>query len=506
MSAAAALPDVFLPYQQRFMAAIDAHPVVVVEKSRRTGFTWAAAAVAALKAGATRAARGSDVFYMGYEKDMTREFVDEVATWAKLLGKAASAVEEDIWPHPDDPEKSITVFRIRFASGFEVVALPSVARALRGKQGLVILDEAAFHDDLEAVITAALALRIWGSHVVIVSTHDGDQNPFNVLVADIRAGRRPYHLMRLTFDEAIAEGLYRRICLKNGQEWTPEAEAKWRAEILAEHGDKADQELHVIPSPSTGTFIPATLIEARSVALVPVLRWQCDADFTMKPKAQREAAAAAFIMDEIAPAMAGLSADDSHAFGWDIARRGDVSVFWPLAITRTLLRRTPFTVELRTVPFEQQQQILWWMIERLPRKRAGKMDATGLGMDLAERTIQKFGAWIEAVMLSEPWYRENMPPLKAGFEDGTLEIPADRDTQTDIRMLKLVRGVARVPDRTRDAEGQQRHGDAAIALALAHAATRAEPEAYGYQPAGRPASGADADDFQDRFETRRLTA
>ena len=225
------------------------------------------------------------------------------------------------------------------------------------------------------------------------------------------------------------------------------------------------------------------------------------------------AAAQAFLNDEVAPVLARLSPTDAHCFGWDIARRGDVSVLYPLAITRTLLRRTPFTIELRNVPFEQQQQILWFVLERLPNRRAGKMDATGLGMDLAERTIQKFGAWSEAVMLSEPWYREHMPPLKSAFEDGTVEIPQDRDTQTDIRLLKLVRGVARVPDRIRDDEGRQRHGDAAIALALAYAASRAEPEAYGYRPAGRSAQQMGhnggpplEEDRIDRFEHRRLDA
>lgn len=509
----AALPPVFLAYQQAFMAAIDAHQVVTWEKSRRTGFSWAAGAVATLKAGATRAAGGMDVFYMGYNLEMAREFIDYVGEWAKRLGQAVVAMGEALFPDPDKPEAQIKVYRVEFASGHKVLALPSVPRALRGMQGLVIIDEAAFHDDLEELLKAAFALLMWGGKVVIVSTHDGDQNPFAVLVNDIRAGRRPYFLGRTTFDEALADGLYQRICLTTGKEWSPEAEAKWRAEILGIYGDKADEELHVIPSPSTGTFIPATLIEARGQEGIPVLRWECTGAFVNLPAAQRQAAAAAFLMDEVATEMLRLLPQDSHCFGWDMARSGDLTVLWVLAVTPQLQRATRLVIELRNVPFEQQQQILWWVLERLPRKRAGKMDATGLGADLAERTIQKFGAWIEAVKFSEPWYREHMPPLKAGFEDGTITIPRDRDVQTDIRLLKLVRGIARVPDRVRDDQGRQRHGDAAIALALAHAASRAEPEAYDYRPAGRaaPQLGHNGgppmdDDRPDRFEHRRLDA
>ena len=68
-----------------------------------------------------------------------------------------------------------------------MVALPSVPRALRGKQGLVIVDEAAFHGELAEVIKSALALLMWGGQVVIVSTHNGVANPFNLLLDDVSA-------------------------------------------------------------------------------------------------------------------------------------------------------------------------------------------------------------------------------------------------------------------------------------------------------------------------------
>ena len=226
MTAAPSLPDVFLPYQQELWRSIDANQLAVWEKSRRTGFSWAVAHVAAVIASSARAAGGMDVLYMGYEKDMTREFIGYVADAAKLLQVAASDVQEFVWTDPEHPEREIQAFRIRFACGFEVIALPIVARALRGKQGLVILDEAAFMDDLEEVLKAALALLIWGGKVVVISTHDGEDNPFNGLINDIRAGRREGFVGRLTFDEALAQGLYRRICLVQGKTWSAEGEAR----------------------------------------------------------------------------------------------------------------------------------------------------------------------------------------------------------------------------------------------------------------------------------------
>ena len=163
------LPPVFLPYQQELWRLIDLYNLVVAEKSRRTGFSWALAAITEDYASRARTAGGMDVLYMGYDKEMAREFIDYVAEWAKSLQVAVSEVEEFLFDDPDRPEKSINAFRIKFASGFEVIALPSVARALRGKQGLVILDEAAFMDNLEEVLKAAMALLMWGGRVVVVS-------------------------------------------------------------------------------------------------------------------------------------------------------------------------------------------------------------------------------------------------------------------------------------------------------------------------------------------------
>ena len=54
-SMTAGLPAVLLPYQQDLVAAVEQpRSVVVVEKSRRTGYSWTAAAIAALHARAQR--------------------------------------------------------------------------------------------------------------------------------------------------------------------------------------------------------------------------------------------------------------------------------------------------------------------------------------------------------------------------------------------------------------------------------------------------------------------
>ena len=286
-------PDthVFLPYQQRLLAAVSNHAVTVMEKSRRTGYSWAAAAVAALWAACAADAGGQDVYYMGYNLEMAREFIDYVADWAKKMDAAVSDTVETVFRDPDNPDKDVRAYRIDFDSGFKVVALPARARALRGLQGLVILDEAAFMDDLNAVLKAAFALLIWGGKVVVVSTHNGEDNPFNQLVQEIREGRKPYRLERCTFDDALADGLYRRICRMRGETWTADKEAAWRAEIVAFYGDAADEELFCIPSKGAGAWLSLTVLEAAAAAGgdIPVRRWRLGDGFAQVQAHLREA-------------------------------------------------------------------------------------------------------------------------------------------------------------------------------------------------------------------------
>ena len=104
-----------------------------------------------------------DAWYIGYNKDMALEFIRDCANWAKFYGLAAGEIEEteEVFVEGDD-KKSVLAFVIRFASGWRVTALSSRPSNLRGKQGRVIIDEAAFHEQLGELLKAAMALLMWG--------------------------------------------------------------------------------------------------------------------------------------------------------------------------------------------------------------------------------------------------------------------------------------------------------------------------------------------------------
>ncbi len=504
------VPDVLLSYQKRWVG--DTSDVKLVEKGRRTGITWGEAADDVLIA-ATEGKAGMDVLYIGYNQEMTREYVDTCGFWARHFQKAAGSVEEFLF---DDEGKDIKAFRIEFTSGYEVLALSSAPRNLRGRQGRVVIDEAAFHDDLRELLKAAMALLMWGGQVVIISTHNGDDNAFNELVEDVRAGKLPYSLHRVTFDDALDEGLFERICLVRGKEWSPEAEAKWRADIINKYGDSADEELFCIPSRSGGAYLTRNIIEACMNAEAPVLRWQPPAkDFVDWPLDQAFREVRDWCEAELAPVLAGIPSDVRSYFGEDFGRSGDLTVLWPLLELQNLALFTPFVLELRNAPFRTQEQILFFLVDRLPRFSAGALDARGNGQALAEYARQRYGAYrIHEVMLSESWYREQMPKAKAQFEDRTISIPKDRDILDDLRAFKMVKGVARIPDaRTQDAAGQ-RHGDAGVACALAVFAAKSTdkgPLAYGSaEPAERPRmtqevrAGSAAREEDETFQVGRI--
>jgi len=211
-----ALPEsVLLPYQKAWIE--DPSPLKIAEKSRRTGLTWGEAADAVLTASASRVAGGGNHYYVGSNKEMAIEFIDACAMWSRAFDRAASAIQEEVL---HDEDKDILTFNIHFASGFKIQALSSRPSNLRGRQGNVTIDEAAFHGELAEVLKAALALTMWGSKVRLISTHNGVDNTFNELIQDSRAGKKRYSVHRITLDDACKQGLYQRICQVRGIVWS----------------------------------------------------------------------------------------------------------------------------------------------------------------------------------------------------------------------------------------------------------------------------------------------
>ena len=438
----------------------DKSKVKVWEKSRRIGASWVEALYSVLQAAKRKKDGGQNTYYLSYNKDMTQQFIKDCAWWAKIIGAATGKIEEVITNY----DKDVTFFRIRFSSGNEICALPSEARSLRSKQGRVVIDEAAFVDDLAELLKAAMALLMWGGQVVILSTHNGADNPFNDLIQSIHKGKFDYSLHRTDLDDALEGNLFRAICKRNGEEWTQEAQEAWREKTISDYGDGADEELFCVPSLSGGVYLTTAMIEACMKEEIPVIRWTSPAnDFVDWPEVKSTMYSVLWCETHLRPYLDALPKDLSHFIGGDFGRTGDLSHFTPATEAINLDLIAPFLLELRNCPHKTQELIFFYVCDRLPRFSGGALDARGNGSFLAESARQRYGPdHIAEVMISEKWYRETMPKLKARIEEKAFWLAKDAHTLDDYRCLKVIRGVARVPDkRGKDATGQ-RHGDAAI--------------------------------------------
>lgn len=479
---AASTPAVLLPYQQDWVA--DPAEVAVWEKSRRIGASWCDASDSVLM---SAAAAGMDSLYIGYSEDMTREYIDDCAMWARNFNLAAGAMNETVYA---DEDRDIKAFRIDFASGSKVLALSSRPRSIRGKQGKVTIDEAGFHDDLDGLLTAALALLIWGGKVRILSSHNGEDNPFNLLVKDIRAGKFSYSLHRTTFDDALRDGLYDRVALVQGERLKEKTLEEWREKIYGLYGDRARQELDCIPSAGSGVYIPRTLVERCQDPSIPVLRFSKPPEWVLDENRLTEARK--WIADHLKPVIDAMPPDKRTVLGQDFGRSGDLSVNKILQQDTPAVWRTAFVLELRCIPFDVQALIRDYLLDNLPLLHHAKFDARGNGQSHAEGALQKIGATkVECVMLSQTWYANNFPPYRQAFEDRSITVPGGEDEIADHRRIVLAKGIPKVDDgHDKGSDGGQRHGDSAIAGVLAWAATRVE---------GQPAFGVDVEADNDAY-------
>lgn len=450
-------------------------------KGRRTGITFATALAKTLVAASRKSAGGDNVFYIGDTKEKGLEFIGYCAKFSRLIAQAqregVSQIEEFLFEDQDERGNSrqITAYRIRFASGFQVTALSSRPANIRGLQGQVVIDEAAFHPDVQGVLDAATALLIWGGSIEIISSHNGKKNPFNQMILDVEAGKYgdDVAVYRVTFDDAVANGLYERAEIMKGRVPTAEGKAKWYANIRNAYGVRKAamrEELDVIPRDGNGVSIPGVWIEEAMTSERPVLRLVLGDEFANLSPRERESFADDWIERNLTPLLASLDPDLRHVLGQDFARHRHFSTIAPMEIGPTLRRRMPFGIEMHRVPTRVQEKILWAVIRGLPRFSGAAMDATGPGGTLAEYTADEFGSGIHQVVLNRAWYGLWMPKLIQGFEDHMIDLPRYAPLADDIRAIEEIDGIPMVAKpEAKDLKDADlvRHGDFAVALVMA---------------------------------------
>lgn len=300
------------------------------------------------------------------------------------------------------------------------------------------------------------------------------------MIQDSRAGKKRYSVHTITLDDACRDGLYKRICQVKKREWSQAAEEQWKADLLRDTAtqDDAMEEYYCVPKNGSGTYLARSIRERAARGDGPVLRFTGSAEFNTLPESMRALDMQEWLEQTVLPVLNQLP-DNRHSLGEDFARSGHLTVFAPITVNDDTTRTVPFLVELANVPYKQQEQALYFICDRLPRRDGIKLDGRGNGNYLAEQAAERYGDEVEVVMPSVAHYRENMPRFKSAFEDDELVVPKHEDVVNDLGQIVVLRGVPGIDDRENTgSDGHKRHGDSAYAIFLAFLASKEDCRRY----------------------------
>jgi len=319
-----------------------------------------------------------------------------------------------------DWEPTVRALEVILPGGSRITALPSNPDTARGFSANVLLDEFAFHADSRKIWQAVFPIVSKpGLMLRVISTPNGKSNKFYELMTD-QSGTWSRHTTDIY--QAVADGLPRNIeelraGISDPDAWAQEYECRFIDEATA----------YITYEMITSCEDERAGIEIQNIAAL-------QGDLYM---------------------------------GVDIGRKKDLTVIWIWEKVGDVLW-TRMVRRLFREPFRIQREILFTY---LPFTRRCCIDATGLGMQLAEEAVEKYGSRAEAVMFTASAKEDMAVTIRRHFEDRTIRIPIDREIRDDLHSIKKITTAA---GNTRfDAERTDAgHADHFWAAALGtHAAT-----------------------------------
>jgi phage FluMu gp28-like protein len=484
--------DYFLPYQVKWIRG--PHPIVVAEKARRIGWTYASS----YRAVERRTRLGTDLFYSSADLTAAREFVEACQRWTRMFRVVARDLGEQVW----DEDEGLTAFVLRFENGARIVAGSSNPKFFRGKGGDTDADEFAFHAQPRELYKAMQpAALIWGHQMRVWSTHNGDGSFFHRLLESARktigkpagagahedeccdraefatpalrletgenapATGQPIRTQRVTLLDAVGEGLVEKI--RGLSTPDPSARRQFLEEMRASCPDEQawKEEYLCQPAGEESALLSYTLIAGCEEANLKL--WDEGALGSRIDDGELKIAHRANAPSSI---LYPLSSTHLYA-GFDLARNHDRSVLWILEQVGDVF----WTRVVRVIEgtFDAQEQFIDAVLQRLPVRRLC-LDSTGMGMMFAERLSARWGHRIEPVNFTAAVKGALALPLVRLFQARRVRIPADHAVREDLHKVRRVITAARNVrfDAIRDADG---HADRFWALALAHHAADMEP-------------------------------
>ncbi len=401
----------FLPYQAKWIQ--DPSRLRICEKGRQIGMSYADSYDSVMKAATTD---GKDVWVTSRDEIQARQYIVYCKRWANVAKFAA----EDLGMQAvlSDDGKATQMQVLRFASGFNIYALSSNPDALAGKTGHVKIDEFALHKLQREIYAVAKPVIQWGGTLSVLSTHRGVATVFNQRIIDIKEHGNPmgWSLHTIPIQRAVEDGIVEKIDEATGGKLTAEYKASgstwtlrewWLAKQRAECIDEEQwqQEYCCVPADEATAFISYDMITGCEESVSPLR----DLEYLQ-------------------------TCGNPLYLGVDVARKTDLCV---LDVGEKIgdVMWDRLRIELQNKKFAEIREELYRLL-RLPSLRRACIDATGLGMQLAEEAKDQFGFKVEPVTFTAQVKQDLAFPLRAAFEDKKLRIPSDEKLRADLRGIK----------------------------------------------------------------------
>ena len=393
----------FLPYQTAWRR--DPARLRICQKSRQIGLSYVDSYDSVLKAALVT---GRDVWVMSRDEAQAKQFIRYCKRWANVLQHAAEDFGEQVFTLKDGKAAKVQV--LAFASGFSIYALSSNPDAIVGKTGHVKLDEFALHKDQRTLYAVAKPVIQWGGTLSIISTHRGIGTVFNEILTDIqqKGNRMGWSLHTIAIQTAVEQGLVERINASNAAHGsgTTETRDEWLRRQRAECIDEEQwlQEYCCIPANEAAAFISYELVNSCTEP-------DCLKDFT-------------YLVNCPNPLFLGV----------DVARKKDLCVLdVGEKIGDVIWDR--LRVELLNRRFSEIEEELYRLLGLRQLKRAC-IDATGLGLQLAERASERFSWKIETITFTSAAKEELAVSFKVDLEKRHLRLADDPQLRADLRGIR----------------------------------------------------------------------
>ncbi len=450
MGRAKVIPErdaILLPYQVKWVR--DKSRLKIAEKSRQIGWTWATAYGLTSR----KSLKGAqlDAWISSRDDIQARLFLEDCKAFGKLLHLGA----KDLGQQVIDEEKGHTAYVLALANALRLHSMSSNPDAQAGKRGDRVLDEFALHPDPRKLYSIAYPGITWGGMLEIFSTHRGSANYFNQLIREIREKGNPkgFSLHRVSLQDALEQGFLFKLQSKLPQDDPRQDmdETEYFEFIRSGAPDEESflQEYMCVPADDASAFIEWGLIDGCTYSEGE--DWEVD--------------------------LGQAAALDLYG-GLDIGRHHDLT---SLTIVEKAVGLRPVRkrIDLQGLSFSQQEEILYPWFEVCKRVC---IDATGLGMQFAERAGERFGKHkCESITFTAGMKEELAYPVRTAFEDRATRIPFEDDKlKSDIRAIrKEVTSSGNI--RFAADRGTNGHADRFWGLALAFHAAKSSAGVGGYQ-------------------------